>query len=157
MIALSHSLQVETLLLIIWDSLMELDDLSASTNSIMNLLCTLLSSNPSISCSNLAVLVPRLWPFLAHTISSVRKSCLIAILTILACGSHGNLSEEMESTDQSGGKNGCEKESELAAGEGTERLPWLREVLQSMLCHVFQRFALEGVEENRELIHKVST
>ena len=35
-------------------------------------------------------------------------------------------------------------------------LNWLQgSFLQSALCQVFQRFALEGDEENRRLVHKV--
>ena len=167
------SLQVETLLLIIWDSLIDLDDLSASTNSIMELLCTLLSCNPSLyssplpsappaqslsaaTGSNLATLVPRLWPFLAHTISSVRRSCLTAILTILTCGQHGDVSKDETPMDISAGDGDSKNESGIVVSASAGRMTWLKEVLQNMLCHVFQRFALEGVEENRELIHKVS-
>lgn len=90
---------------ILWDSLLELDDLSASTACIMELLCTLLSQNPSLFSTHhhadhhhhqllsgtssgavqptmLTLLVPRLWPFLSHTITSVRLSCLKALLTL---------------------------------------------------------------------------
>ena len=36
------------------------------------------------------------------------------------------------------------------------QLDWLKgPFLQSALCQVFQRFALEGDEENRTLVHKV--
>ena len=102
-------LQVVELSQILWDSLLELDDLSASTTCIMELLCTLLSHNRSLFTTHhqhqqqqphqqlqlglevvshsaptmLTTLVPRLWPFLSHTITSVRLSCLNALLTLL--------------------------------------------------------------------------
>ena len=44
----------------------------------------------------------------------------------------------------------------MEVGQGALRLGWLGQILQSMLCHVFQRFALEGDVNNRELIHKVT-
>ena len=96
---------------ILWDSLLELDDLSASTTCIMDLLCTLLSHNRSLFSTHhhqqqhqqqqphlggasqpaptlLTTLVPRLWPFLSHTITSVRLSCLNALLTLLHTGKY---------------------------------------------------------------------
>ena len=39
---------------------------------------------------------------------------------------------------------------------GGDRLEWLKgSFLQSALCQIFQRFALEGDTENRALVHKV--
>lgn len=98
-------LQVVDLSQILWDSLLELDDLSASTTCIMDLLCTLLSHNPALFSTHqhqlqllggtpagqptmLTTLVPRLWPFLSHTITSVRLSCLKALLTLLHTGKY---------------------------------------------------------------------
>lgn len=81
----------------IWDSLENLsDDLSASTGSVMELLATLCtfpmvlqtmkdqaSHNPS---HRFEMLVPRLYPFLRHTIASVRYSALRALQTLLLSG-----------------------------------------------------------------------
>lgn len=36
-----------------------------------------------------------------------------------------------------------------------EELSWLKAVLRTLLCQVFQRFALEGDEEIRQLLHEV--
>ncbi len=33
---------------------------------------------------------------------------------------------------------------------------WLPELLQPLICQVFQRFVLEGDEENRKILHQVS-
>ncbi|RXM36599.1 TATA-binding protein-associated factor 172 [Acipenser ruthenus] len=63
----------------LWDALLELDDLTASTNSIMTLLSSLLTIQQSLT-----VLVPRVWPFLHHTISSVRKAALETLFTLLS-------------------------------------------------------------------------
>ena len=72
----------------LWDTLVELDDLTASTNSIMMLLAGILAC-PSVSmetiseAGSLSVLVPRLWPFLRHTIKSVRSAALKTLQTLL--------------------------------------------------------------------------
>lgn len=77
-------------------------------------------------------------------ISLVRSSCLKAVYTLLNYSS-GFKREIMET------------EPGTVSGETVAREGWLREIFQTMLCHVFQRFALEGDESNRELIHKVLT
>lgn len=76
---------------ILWDSLLELDELSASTNSVMELLSILVvvlgDKTVAIEAQNLIgslnSLVTRLWPFLSHNISSVRQSCVKTLLTLL--------------------------------------------------------------------------
>lgn len=86
--ALNHLISV------VWECLSNLsDDLSASTGSVMDLLAKLCSfpevlvamkrnaaENPEQS---FAELVPRLYPFLRHTISSVRSAVLRALLTFV--------------------------------------------------------------------------
>ncbi len=42
-------------------------------------------------------------------------------------------------------------------GHVTSAAGWLRPILQVALCHVFQRFCLEGDKGNRELMHRVRT
>uniref|UniRef100_A0A8C5E6B9 BTAF1 RNA polymerase II, B-TFIID transcription factor-associated n=1 Tax=Gouania willdenowi TaxID=441366 RepID=A0A8C5E6B9_GOUWI len=111
----------------LWDALLDLDDLTASTNSIMTLLSSLLTYPQVRQCSiqqSLTVLVPRVWPFLRHTISSVRRAALETLLTLLS------------KADQS-----------CAA--------WLNPILQDMLRHIFQSCILESNEEILELTQKV--
>lgn len=90
-----HS-SLDGLLEVLWDCLAELrDDLSASTGSVMDLLAKLCSipavlsamqaksmQDPDYSFSRL---VPRLYPFLRHTITSVRRAVLRALQTFLRC------------------------------------------------------------------------
>ncbi|XP_048862553.1 TATA-binding protein-associated factor 172 isoform X1 [Brienomyrus brachyistius] len=113
----------------LWDALLELDDLTASTNSIMTLLSSLLTY-PQVRQSSiqqsLTVLVPRVWPFLRHTISSVRKAALETLFTLLS------------KADQS-----CAE--------------WLTPILQDVLRHIFQSCILESNQEILELIQKVWT
>ena len=85
---------LEGLMDIVWDCLSDLrDDLSASTGSIMDLLAKLCSFPQVLTAmkSNAAKdsqhsftnLVPRLYPFLRHTITSVRSAVLRALLTFV--------------------------------------------------------------------------
>ncbi|XP_034464473.1 TATA-binding protein-associated factor 172 isoform X2 [Hippoglossus hippoglossus] len=111
----------------LWDALLDLDDLTASTNSIMTLLSSLLTYPQVWQCSmqqSLTVLVPRVWPFLRHTISSVRRAALETLFTLLS------------KADQS-----C--------------AIWINPILQDMLRHIFQSCILESNEEILELIQKV--
>lgn len=88
---------LEGLMDIVWDCLADLrDDLSASTGSVMDLLAKLCSfpevlvamqSNAAKdSQHSFTSLVPRLYPFLRHTISSVRSAVLRALQTFLNIG-----------------------------------------------------------------------
>ncbi|XP_077585999.1 TATA-binding protein-associated factor 172 [Stigmatopora nigra] len=113
----------------LWDALLDLDDLTASTNSIMTLLSSLLTYPQVRQCStqqSLTVLVPRVWPFLRHTISSVRKAALETLYTLLS------------KSDQN-----CAL--------------WINPIMQDMLRHIFQSCILESNEEILELIQKVWT
>lgn len=88
---------LDQLMNIVWECLADLrDDLSASTGSIMDLLAKLCSfpevlyamqqnaaKEPEQSFTNL---VPRLYPFLRHTITNVRTAVLRALQTFLRIG-----------------------------------------------------------------------
>lgn len=89
--------QLEGLVNIIWESLSNLgDDLSASTGRIMDLLATLCSFPEVLEAMkssaaqdeerSFTLLVPRLYPFLRHTITSVRIAVLKALLTFANLG-----------------------------------------------------------------------
>lgn len=82
------------LIMIIWDCLSSLsDDLSASTGFVMDLLAKLCSFPQVLEAMkknahndptrSFAELVPRLYPFLRHTITTVRSAVLRALLTFL--------------------------------------------------------------------------
>ncbi|XP_029465800.1 TATA-binding protein-associated factor 172 [Rhinatrema bivittatum] len=122
-----QSKQVPFILGTLWNALLQLDDLTASTNSIMTLLSSLLTYPQVRQYSiqqSLTILVPRVWPFLRHTISSVRKAALETLYTLLS------------TQDQS-----CSV--------------WLTPILQDMLRHIFQSCILESNQEILDLIHKV--
>lgn len=85
---------------IVWECLSNLgDDLSASTGQIMDLLAKLCSfpevleamkqNAAADSEQSFALLVPRLYPFLRHTITSVRSAVLRALLTFVKIEGEG--------------------------------------------------------------------
>ncbi|KAK4192120.1 putative TATA-binding protein-associated factor MOT1 [Podospora australis] len=89
---------LDSLINIVWESLSNLgDDLSASTGKIMDLLATLCSFPQVLEAMKLSasqdeersftLLVPRLYPFLRHTITSVRLAVLKALMTFVNLGS----------------------------------------------------------------------
>ena len=82
---------------VIWDCLADVkDDLSASTGSVMDLLARLCAFPPVLEAMTanaqadpghgFATLVPRLYPFLRHTITTVRAAVLRALLAFLRLG-----------------------------------------------------------------------
>ncbi|KAK1756056.1 hypothetical protein QBC47DRAFT_178986 [Echria macrotheca] len=88
---------LDGLIRIVWESLSNLgDDLSASTGKIMDLLATLCSFPEVLEAMKVSAaqdeersftrLVPRLYPFLRHTITSVRLAVLKALMTFVGLG-----------------------------------------------------------------------
>ena len=80
--------QVPIIINILWDILLDLDDLDSSTKSVLALLSSLISKkaldNSDVqSAGDLTELFPRLWPFLKHNISAVRSSALECFKTLL--------------------------------------------------------------------------
>lgn len=89
------------LMIIVWDCLSNLqDDLSASTGSVMDLLAKLCTFNQVLDAmkanaaddpeASFGKLVPRLYPFLRHTITSVRSAVLRALMTFLKLEGKGS-------------------------------------------------------------------
>ena len=58
----------------LWNALLELDDLSPSARPIMSLLAKLCEKKETRDMLNVAEVAPRLWPFAAHPIASVREA-----------------------------------------------------------------------------------
>ncbi|KAM7432717.1 btaf1 RNA polymerase II [Porites harrisoni] len=133
---------VQEVLVTLWDTLVELDDLTASTNSIMMLLAGILSC-PSVSVQgtgatstmSLTELVPRLWPFFRHNIKSVRLAALDTLKTLLV---------------------GNRKQNKLDP-ETVLECVWLEPILQDSLRHIYQRFILESDSNVVEMAYQVWT
>ncbi|XP_063444326.1 TATA-binding protein-associated factor 172-like [Mytilus trossulus] len=123
-------LQVPLIVSCLWETLLDLDDLTSSTNSIMTLLSTMLS-HPQSSILNwlttpLTELVPRLWPFLRHNIASVRKSALETFHTLLTVET---------------------PQHPISA--------WLPFILSDALRHIYQRSLLEENSDVLSVVIKV--
>lgn len=80
---LQQSSKTQELLRILWNALLDLDDLTVSTGSVLELLAeiTHLAPNGTQMSDNdgMVNLVPRLFPFFRHTLASVRRSVLRTI------------------------------------------------------------------------------
>ncbi|KAL2426147.1 TATA-binding protein-associated factor mot1 [Exophiala dermatitidis] len=87
---------------VVWDCLLDMqDDLSASTGAVMDLLATLCSHDATLEAmrnnaaedpeQSFEMLVPRLYPFLRHTITSVRLAVLKALVTFLNLSNVNNM------------------------------------------------------------------
>ncbi|XP_057949880.1 TATA-binding protein-associated factor BTAF1 isoform X2 [Malania oleifera] len=118
---------LHSIVMLLWDILLDLDDLSPSTSSVMNLLAEIYSQgdmvpkmlNASMSKEDhelglnevvcldvqgggsnsqgnpymLSTLAPRLWPFMRHSITSVRYSAIRTLERLLEAGCRRNMSE----------------------------------------------------------------
>ncbi|TYH92599.1 hypothetical protein ES332_A13G193200v1 [Gossypium tomentosum] len=118
---------LHSIVMLLWDILLDLDDLSPSTSSVMNLLAEIysqedmmpkmfgtstakekqnfdlnevvdvdevgeakdLQENPYM----LSMLAPRLWPFMRHSITSVRHSAILTLERLLEAGYKRSISE----------------------------------------------------------------
>ncbi|KAK2433246.1 TATA-binding protein-associated factor BTAF1 [Trifolium repens] len=104
---------LHSIVMLLWDILLDLDDLSPSTSSVMNLLAEIYSheemvpkmykvfkledkeiENGAGGCGDneeenpfvLSTLAPRLWPFMRHSITSVRYSAIRTLERLLEAG-----------------------------------------------------------------------
>jgi TATA-binding protein-associated factor len=98
----SRPIILDQLIQIIWNCLSNLgDDLSASTGNVMDLLAKLcgfsevlnaMKRNAEIDSElSFTNLIPRLFPFLRHTIQTVRSAVLRALLTFIRVGESSSL------------------------------------------------------------------
>nr|XP_043627435.1 TATA-binding protein-associated factor BTAF1 [Erigeron canadensis] len=118
---------LHSIVMLLWDILLDLDDLSPSTSSVMNLLAEIYSQEAMITrmfsakelkgkqgfdlneivsaddyarCVNsqenpymLSTLAPRLWPFMRHSITSVRYSAIRTLERLLEAEQRRSISE----------------------------------------------------------------
>ncbi|KAB0793551.1 hypothetical protein PPYR_13171 [Photinus pyralis] len=121
---------VPTVIEKLWDLLSEQDELAAACNSFMGLLASILSlpkAQISLPPQPLNDVVPRLWPFLSHNTSSVRKATLQTLKTL------------------------TEKPI------NSEILQWDAQLLQDAMRHVFQRVLVEPNVDVRNVAEQVWT
>ncbi|XP_037492536.1 TATA-binding protein-associated factor BTAF1 [Jatropha curcas] len=114
---------LHSIIMLLWDILLDLDDLSPSTSSVMNLLAEIYSQEDMIpkmvskekqeldlnevihiddaregkdlqeNPYMLSTLAPRLWPFMRHSITSVRYSAIRTLERLLEASYKRNISE----------------------------------------------------------------
>ncbi|XP_015610317.1 TATA-binding protein-associated factor 172 [Cephus cinctus] len=131
---LLDSTQLEAVILRLWELLREQDDLAAACNSFMGLLAAVLSLPAARAClapQPLYQVLPRLWPFLGHSSSSVRKATLQTLQTLTGEDEEHN------------------KDRKKRWGEGGSV------VLQEALRQVFQRVLIEHVAAIQEVAERV--
>ncbi|CAD7702492.1 unnamed protein product [Ostreobium quekettii] len=77
---------VDSLRHTLWEILLDMDDLSSATASVMQLLWQLYSQPGTFQPSkDLSSLVPRLWPFFRHSLSSVRLAVVQCCEQLIRC------------------------------------------------------------------------
>ncbi|KAL5998885.1 btaf1 RNA polymerase II, B-TFIID transcription factor-associated [Asimina triloba] len=175
---------LHSIVMLLWDILLDLDDLSPSTSSVMNLLAEIysqpemapkmsgasaLSEKPNLDLNEvvqleeqgdgvkydenpyiLSTLAPRLWPFMRHSITSVRRA---AIHTLMNDGEVLSPSSHAFPMCFSGFNCWFGKERLLEAGCGkssSETMAsgfWPASILGDTLRIVFQNLLLESNEE----------
>ncbi|XP_011621494.1 TATA-binding protein-associated factor BTAF1 isoform X1 [Amborella trichopoda] len=145
---------LHSIVMLLWDILLDLDDLSPSTSSVMHLLAEIYSQ-PEVVPETLGVvehqgfdlnevvptdengdsmkleenthilstLAPRLWPFMRHSITSVRHAAIRTLERLLEAGSRRQSSDE------------------------TSTSSWPASILGDTLRIVFQNLLLESNEE----------
>ncbi|EFJ48605.1 hypothetical protein VOLCADRAFT_60315, partial [Volvox carteri f. nagariensis] len=120
----------------LWDLLPQLSDLSAATNSVMSLLAHLYGSGPGAGAAaseELMALVPRLFPFIRHTLSTVRASVMQCLERMLA-----------PPPPAAGGGPESALAVAAAAAAPLPPPPWLQPLVPALFQLVFQNVMVEG-------------
>lgn len=140
---LTHK-QVSGIVKMLWDLLLDQDELAAASNSFMGLLAAILSlpdASHWIEMEPMENLIPRLWPFLSHPTSSVRRSTLETLK---------KLTDEAENDST---KPAVEGNSTMRLNFGVRY--WPSPLLQEALRHIYQRVLVEHVEDIQNLVEIV--
>lgn len=136
--------QVSSIVKMLWDLLLDQDELAAACNSFMGLLAAILSlPNAShwIKMEQMDTLIPRLWPFLSHPTSSVRRSTL------------QTLKKLTDETDNN--LNSASKEDKTVMHLNFGVRFWPSPLIQEALRHIYQRVLVEHVEDIQCLVEDV--
>lgn len=107
----------------------------------------------------MSTLIPRLWPFLSHSTSSVRKSTLVTLKTLTRNvtatekSAAGMLAGNEPAVSTKSGENFSFDSKNLRLNFGV--IDWQWKLLQEALRHVFQRILVEPLEEIQEMAKDV--
>ncbi|KAI8129808.1 TATA-binding protein-associated factor 172 [Lucilia cuprina] len=160
--------QVSSIVKMLWDLLLDQDELTSASNNFMGLLAAILclpNASMWIQMEPMSTLIPRLWPFLSHSTSSVRKSTLVTLDTLTRnttmkdkntavklCGSEGD-SNAVAAVSSKCGENFSFDSKNLRLNFGV--IDWQWKLLQEALRHVFQRILVEPHEEIQQMARDV--
>ncbi|CAH2106098.1 unnamed protein product [Euphydryas editha] len=153
----------------LWCLLRDQDDLAAPANAYMALLAELLALPAAATLLHpidLSDVLPRLWPYLEHSTSSVRKATLQTLRTLtrplVAANGQTNGSEDStetncDNTSETTSDTSHSKTSELKCdnSEDGQYLNWTPELLQEAMRHIYQRVLFEHVYEIQEIAVQV--
>ncbi|KAJ6635131.1 TATA-binding protein-associated factor [Pseudolycoriella hygida] len=159
------AVQVSSIVKMLWDLLLDQDELTSACNSFMGLLSAILSlNNPSnwIQMEPMSILIPRLWPFLSHSTSSVRRSTLQTLKT-LTKNAAPIVDAEVVKAQSNGNSIKIEVESLQAVIEQSATSlslnfgvkDWPADLLQDALRHVYQRVLVEHITDIQLLVEDV--
>lgn len=166
--------QVSSIVKMLWDLLLEQDELTSACSSFMGLLAAILTlpnASQWLQMEPMASLIPRLWPFLSHSTSSVRKSTLQTLRTLTQCNntvvrpSNGStvpaplqIADEQkmilsqETTDNLNKMMNVDARK-LSLNFGVKE--WPAALLQDSLRHMYQRVLVEHVADIQVLAEEV--
>lgn len=150
--------------MVLWESLADLDDLSASTENILRLLATIhksihghpLESSPEMKDLDLTELVPRLFPFLRHTLRSVRNAAIQTLRDLIFIETKA-IEQELKAEPGSNEKSKIAPIIKTEAGhpEASERsihsspgiagAPWANPILGQIIGALIENAMLEEV------------
>lgn len=143
---ISHR-QVSGIVKMLWDLLLDQDELAAACNSFMGLLAAILSlagASHWIEMEPMENLIPRLWPFLSHPTSSVRRSTLQTLR---------KLTDETENSVMPPPATTADGQPSLRLNFGVRY--WPSTLVQEALRHIYQRVLVEHVEDIQCLVEAV--
>ncbi|XP_036673244.2 TATA-binding protein-associated factor 172 [Drosophila suzukii] len=147
---LLNPIQVSSIVKMLWDLLLDQDELTSACNSFMGLLAAILCLPKAASwveMEPMAILVPRLWPFLSHSTSSVRRSTLKTLITLTSAD---KVKSEPKGEDQVKEEQD-QKKMKLNFGVSD----WKWQLLQQALRHIYQRILVEPQADIQALARQV--
>lgn len=141
--------QVSEIVKMLWDLLLEQDELAAACNCYMGLLAAILSlpnASQWVEMEPMENLIPRLWPFLSHPSSSVRRSTLLTLK---------QLTQDINNATSGNSSNHANAvaSSNLQINFGVRN--WTSALLQEALRHVYQRILVEHIEDIQNIVEEV--
>ncbi|XP_043653491.1 TATA-binding protein-associated factor 172 [Drosophila teissieri] len=142
--------QVSSIVKMLWDLLLDQDELTSACNSFMGLLAAILclpNAARWVEMEPMAILVPRLWPFLSHSTSSVRRSTLKTLMTLTSADR-----VKSEPKDENQVEEEADKEK-MKLNFGVSDWKW--QLLQQALRHIYQRILVEPQADIQALARQV--